>query len=720
MTILNDTNMNTRCIIQVLLISLLAGTDALAQQKTPTKAPANGPATTQPQTLTATNADNQFELSAMGRAFGDSVVVRWAPHSIILYRDINRNGGYILTRRSLQPNGRLQVDFQKDIKAWTLDEWKQRVPRTDSIAGACVQLMYGKSSILKSAKDPVTLDKLMQQKSQDEFQLMFLLLLADENLRHAEGMGLGYVDRSVKKGTQYFYYLTPKYDGRLLSVESQKVLVMNDGHYRRPQMPDVRAEQFDRAVKLIWDRQVSEQLFSAYYVERSLDGGRTFKRLNRLPYNQAPVHSEQQIYSYVDSIQRNYIKYQYRVVGISPFAERSTPSPVLTAQGIDLTPPIGVKNVKATHMGGSKVRLTWEQPGQSPDFAGYIIARGTDENSPLTPLVKQPLGKAAREYIDETANPYEKAFYKVMAIDTARNVNPSLPAFCIFKDVKGPAKPKNLQGYIDTTGFVRVIWDPNAEPDLLGYAVLMANQADHIFTVRTSSYLPTSVFDDQTTLQTLSKKLYYRVIAYDKNYNPSPPSDILELARPDKVPPTSPVINGYTASDTAIQIRWVASISEDVREQILFKRRAITENWRQVSKLNPTQTAYTDQDVKADTDYSYMLIAVDSAGLRSPESFPLNTSTLQIIPRPVQQLTAKIGVNGSSVTLNWKHPDQYARYIIYRSSIPNPLHSYNAVNREQTFTDKAVQKGQYEYAVKVIYQDGRESGLSNRVKIDVN
>ncbi|GAB4049196.1 hypothetical protein [Spirosoma litoris] len=699
----------------VLFMGML-GTSLMAQR---TPGPTS-PAATRPATQTSTSSnDTHFELSMIGRAFGDSVVVRWAPHNIILYREINRSGGYILTRRSLGANGRLQVDFQKDVKVWTLNEWKQRVSRTDSLAAACAQLIYGKSSVLQSANDPVTLDKLVQQKSRDDFQLMFLLMLADENVRHAEGMGLGYIDRAVKKGVQYFYYLTPRYDGKLLSVDEQKVLVSNVGPYTRPPMPVVRAEQKDRAIKLIWDRQVTDELFSAYYIERSQDGGRTFRRVNRLPYTQAPIQSEQALYSYVDSLKQNYVKYQYRVVGISPFAERSIPSPVITAQGVDLTPPVGARNVQAKHLGGSKVRITWEQPSLSSDFAGYIIARGSDENKPLSPLTKQVLGKAVREYVDETANPYEKTFYKVIALDTAKNSNPSMAAYCTFKDVTGPAKPKNLQGYIDTTGFVRIVWDPNTEPDILGYAVLMANQADHVFTNRTSSYLPTSVFEDRTTLATLTRKLYYRVVAYDKNYNPSPPSDMLELARPDKVAPTSPVISDYVASDTAIALRWVASISEDVREQVLYRRGASTENWHELGKLTPKQNSYVDQQVKPNTQYSYMLVAIDSAGLRSVESFPLNTSTLQMVPRPAKQLSGQVSPDGKTVVLNWKHPDQYARFVIYRSNEARILRSYDAVNRELTFTDRAIQKGQYEYAVKVIYQDGRESGLSNRVKIDV-
>ncbi|QJD80223.1 fibronectin type III domain-containing protein [Spirosoma rhododendri] len=612
--------MKSVCLL-VLLIGL-SGASLLAQRPQRQAAPT----TTRPAAGSATaRADTHFELSAIGRAFGDSVVVRWAPHSVILFREINRNGGYILTRRSLGADGRLHLDFQKDVRGWTLDEWKQRSPRTDSLAAACAQLAHGKNSVLKSANDAVTLDKLVQQKTQDDFQLMLLLLLlADENARHAEGLGLGYIDRAVKKGTQYFYYLTPRYDGRFLSVDEQKVMVSNVGSYVRPPMPSVRAEQLDKIVRLVWDRQVSDELFSAYYVERSADGGRTYRRLNRLPYTQAPVQSEQALYSYVDSLQRNYVRYQYRVVGISPFGERSVPSPVITAQGIDLTPPTAARNVQAKHLGGSKVRITWEQSALPSDFAGYIIARGNDEKSPVSPLTKQVLGKTVREYIDETANPYGKTFYKVVALDTAKNASPSMAAYCTFKDVTGPAKPKNVQGYIDTTGYVRLVWDPNAEPDLLGYAVLMANQRDHVFTNRTSDYLPTSVYDDQTTLSTLTKKLYYRVVAYDKNYNPSPPPDILELARPDKVPPSSPVISDFVASDTAIVVRWTPSISQDVQEQVLYRRGAATENWRELAKLTPQQDSYADQQVKPDAPYSYMLMAVDSAGLASPASFPLN------------------------------------------------------------------------------------------------
>src|SRR5205085_2784981 len=101
------------------------------------------------------------------------------------------------------------------------------------------------------------------------------------------------------------------------------------------------------------------------------------------------------------------------------------------------------------------------------------------------------------------------------------------------------------------------------------------------------------------------------------------------------------------------------------------------------------------------------------------ESFPLQVRTPNAYPRSAQQLKASLTPDQKAVVLNWKLSNSLARYIIYRGDHGQPLRSYDAVNRELAFTDKAVQKGQYEYAVKVIYQDGRESGLSNRVKIDV-
>lgn len=704
--------------IRIFFFLLLAITPALAQRK--------GKATPIRQRPTSSTLANlsipdttHYRTAALAKPYGDSIFVRWAPDNATLWRTaVVRGSGYLLTRRSVTADGKLVLDYQKRIRPWTIDQWKQRCGPRDTLAGACVQLLYGKRDLGVSTGE-MSLNKALRQHEQNQYELALVLLEADVNARHAQGLGLGFMDKDVKQNTTYVYYLMPLVDDTKMPVEPGQTMVRNESPEPRIPFINLRGESGDRQVRVTWDRKIADMAYTAFLIERSTDGGRTFRRLTKRPWIQSPTKELNLLYAYTDSTARNYQPYQYRVVGITPFGEQSLPSPVLTVRSVDQTPPARVEKVEVSHLGGSRVRVNWTHLKPPGDLRGYQISKAASIEGPFAELTRKPLPKSQKTFTDTTAIPYQPAFYRVTAIDTSGNESSSLPIYCTFKDTKGPAKPKGLQGYIDTTGFVRIVWDANPEPDLLGYAVVMANDPAHIFTARTNGYLALSLFNDQTELNTLSKRLCYRVIAYDKNHNPGPPSEILILTRPDRVRPVPPIFTRYVASDTAMNLSWAPSSSNDVREQRLLRRGADTERWVEVAKLLPSQTAYADKNVKSNSTYTYALMAIDSAGLRSDVSPVLNLKTLGMAIRPVTNLTPRLAADGKSIILNWKYPNELCRFVIYRAGASEPLHTYNAVNREFAFTDKAIQKGQYEYAIKVVYQDGRESGLSNRVKIDV-
>ncbi len=666
-----------------------------------------------------------YRVMIMGKAYGDSIAVRWAPDQATLWRAALRGEGYLLTRRSIGPDGKLKVDYQKTIRPWTIEEWKQKAGPRDTLAGLCVQLLYGKKSDV-DLSDGITLGKALRQHEQNQLGFALALIQADVNPIHARGLGLGFLDKDVKPGILYRYYIYPllppsppvnnKPTG--LPVEAGQTSVINLPASERPAMIPLQYEAGDRVVRVSWDRGIADNLFTAYYVERSADAGKTFRRLTRRPWLQPPDSRRADRITYIDSTARNYQPYLYRVIGITPFGELSIPS-TLTVRSVDQTPPALVQQVKVKHTGGSKVQINWTYPNRPGDFKGYQVSKGMKIEGPFVSLTPKLLPANQLTFTDTTAIPYLPAFYRVTAVDTTGNESPSLPVQCSFLDTKGPAKPKGLQGYVDTTGFVRIVWDTSPEADLLGYAVVMANDPAHVFTPRTGNYLAVSVFNDTTSLQTLSRRLCYRVIAYDRNYNPSEPSDVLILQRPDRIPPVPPILTHYVASDSALTLEWAKSSSSDVREQILLRRSAATERWTEVAKIGSAVTRYADVTVKSGMPYTYALVAVDSSGLRSAVSPVLDLKTLPMSVKAPQNLSAMLSADKKTIVLTWKYPNALCRYIIYRANAPDPMKSYGAVNRETTFTDRQPGKGKNEYVIKVINPDGRESGLSNRVIIDM-
>ncbi|WP_028525023.1 fibronectin type III domain-containing protein [Runella limosa] len=669
-----------------------------------------------PKTPIDTSLLGKYRVGVMTKSFGDSIVVRWAPNQSSFFRQALKSG-YLLTRRSVIDNKTTKLDFQEMILPWTLDEWLKNTARRDTLAAACAQLVHGKNTPI-GATEAVTLDKILEQQNQNDLRMMLALVLADSHPRYARGMALGWVDKKVKKGVQYLYYIIPLTDPQTYPVEVAASSVVNDGPGAPLKMVPVRPESGEHLIKLKWNRRLAESAFSSYHVERSTDGGKTFRRLTKRPWIQPPADQMDDIIQYADSVPQNYRHYHYRILGITPFGELA-PSEVIVGMGVDKTPPPSVEQLNAKHLNGAKVSVTWKYPTVTGDVAGFVVAKATNLEGPFSPLVTQPLAPSIREFTDTTAIPHLPNYYKVIAIDTARNLGHSLPVYCIIKDGKGPSKPKGLQGYIDSTGFVRVVWDMNPEPDLMGYQVVSANDRKHVFTVDTKGYLALPVYNDSVTLNTLTRKKYFRVIAYDKNYNPSEASDILELIRPDKIAPTTPVIRDYVVSDTSVAFSWAPSSSDDVAYQLLLRRGKNSERWVELAKLAKDISTYTDKTIKGSAEYGYALVAVDEAGLRSETSFPLNVQTPRITPQKVNGLKAIVNPD-KTVLVSWNYAVPNCRFVVYRSVEKEPFLSYDSVYDNRQYQDKRPPaKGIVQYAVRVIYPDGLESSLSSVVKVEL-
>ncbi|WP_439558100.1 hypothetical protein, partial [Dyadobacter sp.] len=473
-----------------LLLSLVHFT-GFAQKKSTAKAVPAKPVAAD------TTMPRRYRVGIMAKAFGDSVVIRWAPNHAALFRQALRSG-YMLTRRSFNENKKLQLDWQVTVRPWTAAEWQQQVSKNDTLAAACSQLVNGTNTPI-GASEVVTLDKILDQQNQNDLRMMLSLILADVNPRNARGMALGWVDKKVVKGASYIYYIVPLTDQQLYPVDPAGTTVMNEKSNEQARMLPVKTSSGEHIVHLKWNRRMAENAFSSYFIERSDDGGKKFRRLTKRPWMQAPTSSLDDAIQYTDSVPQNYRPYKYRIFGITPFGEL-VPSEIITASSLDKTPPPTVAKLHAKHVQGTLVKVSWDYPDQPKDLGGFVVAKGMSMDGPFTPLTTRPLTSNAREFLDTTALPHLPNYYRVVAIDTARNAGIGLPVYCLIKDLKGPSKPTGLQGYIDTTGFVRIVWDQNPEPDIYGYRVIAANAPDHVFTGKTNGYLALPAFNDTTTL----------------------------------------------------------------------------------------------------------------------------------------------------------------------------------------------------------------------------
>ena len=667
-------------------------------------------------------------LVIIAKSYQDSVVLRWAPGNAILWKYSNQYG-YILNRYKIDGNSigdstAIKQLSDNPILPWKLEEWKRRSNRNDSLAAIAAQILYGKH-FNTSTQGGLNLDAILQQKADEDNRYSYALIISDIHPFAANGLGLRWVDRNIKRGSTYLYTIYSLVPQRIINSDTAAVIVRTNDNLPTPQLPNIKVEVLDRAVRFSWNSDISRRNFSAYFLERSDDLGKTFHKTSNIPFMQKGrgknVFQEDWMVLN-DSLPQNYKKYIYRIIGITPFGEKSKPSDNMLVIGKDKTPPSKPENVKTVNTFNNRVEISWEKKLKEKDFLGFIIGRSQNINGPYIPLFLDPLNKNAKKYTDTSASLHGTNFYVVSAIDTAGNASASTPTYVIMNDSIPPAKPKGLTGKIDTNGIVTLQWKKGNEEDLLGYLVYYSNSISHVFTPITKDFLVDTTFVDTISLNSLTPKVYYKIAAFDMNRNPSEFSDVLILSKPDTIRPVPPVITHYTVTDSSVYFQWIKSSSEDADSQYVYRKVNNKDEWQLLAKLDSNSNAYKDTTVKKLKKYIYAVETMDLSKLKSRKSFPLNVRVYDSGLRDsIHTFSAIYLSDKNNIELSWNYlSNENDKIIIYRNYNNSGMQMYDSVpGNISTYKDMNIPKGNYQYAIKIIFANSDETPLSKITTLNV-
>jgi hypothetical protein len=667
-----------------------------------------------------------ISMRVIARNYGDSIAVRWAPGSSAVWMSALRTG-YLLKRKVLTREDKYHyhlVDSSSmTILPWTLDEWGSYFKASaDTQSTAAAELVYGKKMPFSAGKEGRSMSSILDKYNEQQNKFLFAMVIADFSPGAARGLGLRWVDHSVKKGYHYLYSVIPLTDRRLFRADTGRVLVDGSRIDPRDSFPSLAAKAGDRTIHLFWSNLVSIRRFSGFIIERS-DDGHQFIRLTKFPF--IPARSGKNLdipVDYGDSVQKDNTWYYYRVSGVDAFGDFSLPSSVLRVKALDLTPPhypiiTDIKNIPGT----KKIWLKWLKKEKEPDFKGYVVGRSTSMRGPFEPLTKTFLPFDSVQFTDNHPNLHESNYYIVAAVDTAGNSGRSMPAFMDVADNEPPAKPQGLSGAIDDSGRVQLHWKWGSDPDLAGYRVYFSNAPDHVFDCLNPEMLTDTAFSYIVGLHTLTRKIYYKVIAYDRNKNASLPSDMLMLTKPDKVPPVTAGFYGFHVSDTAVLLHWAPGGSKDAARQLVYRQTDMDTSWGLVATLNGRDSGFADRTVSSRHYYTYAIETMDSSGLRSGKSFPLKVYVYAgIATDSIRNFSATPGQDGATCQLNWSAPaipPDY--YILYREFDNGGLRmAADIPGNISMYTDK-IRPGKYRYALKAIYRKGIRPAMSEIKSIDL-
>ena len=676
-----------------------------------------------------------LHLRVLAKAYEDSTVIRWAPENAIAW-SLGKDSGYRIARIDYSdPQHPVSTLLSATpFKPMSLDQMKAQLSPNDKYAAIAAQALYGNDFRMTKAEPVGFAKKIKQGHDAMNFRYSFALQAADFSTPVAAALALRWVDKDVKKGGRYIYVITLNGGNKNYVLDSAATYLVNTKEKSSPAPEGLQTIGFDRQVELHWNRRQPGN-FSAYYIERSDDEGKTFHVLNKLPYytpDQAPAASvpgnaaakkdsnllkvvsllrDHQVY--IDSIPQDYHKYYYRIRGINAFAEWSPYCASAVAEGRDLTPPAPPVIDSAKNRTGSNIDISWTQRKSTPDLAGYYISRGSSVQGPFTPITRTMLSGSSRHYTDSTALPHLPNYYVVIAVDTAKNVAASAAFAGYLTDSLPPAAPGSLTGTIDSTGIVHLQWAANRESDLKGYKVYYAYGPKDQFSQVTSGKLTDTCFTDTISQRSLNRKIWYKVVAFDNSNNHSLYSAPAALNKKIVIPPSAPVAGAIVVKGNRVTIEWIESRSEGAAGyDILRKGPGTDSNWRRIARQAEDRSrpsfSFADTSIVANTDYYYAAETIDSTGCRSARSFAVHvrSNAVESVPSP-GNLQATLDNKRHRVQLSWQYKDEGDYFfVVYRSVNNGTLDAWNSFDKNTlSGEDAQVASGTYRYAIKIVYRD---------------
>ncbi|MFT5512709.1 MAG: hypothetical protein ACI8SE_001107 [Bacteroidia bacterium] len=654
---------------------------------------------------------NPLDIYIFLKVGENEVKLRWAPSNADIWLKGNKYG-YQLDKAILIPNEELVFrPLVQVVKPWPLEDWQSIADAEHPYAAAAAMAIHGKD------KRPVTGFAVADRNLNNKFGMA--LLSADLDKRAAKASGLSFTDKGTKSGNVIAYriYILDSLSNPVSDTTVEYVVVGEPYNFVGPN--EITTSENEHEVVLYWDKQYMGRLNTAYHIERSADGGKTFKRVNKNPYIDISTNliKDASMMSYSDSVANNYVPYHYRIIALDAFGDESKPSKAIKAMGRDRTPPLAITELETAESPGSTVNLKWTYPQEESDIAGFKVYHFIKEEKNKK-VIAESLGKDARSFTHKTPDTKSTNYYIVSAFDKEGNEARSHVVFAMITDVTPPKAPTNLQATIDTTGGLLLEWDAPKDKDIRGYLVHFSNTRNGSYVVQSGGYLKQTHYVETMTLNTLSEDIFYYVIAVDNSYNASKASEILQVKKPDIIPPNASIFKRYEVRSDGIFIAWNRSTSDDV-ESVVLSRKTEGEGWEPINAFDQTKPTYFDKNVVQGTYYEYQLTTIDDAGNATvcPKNLHLSARSSFYLDKTPSLVASKEKKDGIRLDITYAQSTKY-EFIVYRAIGDNLITTYVVLSGVTTYLDTDVQKDvTYRYTVMARDSNGKESLKTDEITI---
>ena len=683
-----------------------------------------------------------FPTVLTARAYGDSIVLRWAAQEFAPWK-LALQYGYCITR--ISDTGDMDTLAQRFMPL-TLEQMQQRFLPTDSMAGMAAQMMWKPGSTLEDAMTNAKatgqgngMSAIMDLYDEQQTRYAYALMIAEFRADLAEAMGMRFTDRKVVPGHHYTYIVAPLIPANELHANAGLVELDNIKYVHPPFNPEITdSTSSGKDIILYWPLNAGD--YTAYDIQRRTPGGE-WTQLNNRPFitynnDDRPVYQNQ----YTDKV-GELGTYEYRLRGYDSFAEKGPWSPPHTATLGDIIPPlpptITFMKVDRSDSVDVFVDIHFFKDSLEADLVGYKIMyyneMASDDWIPLHDDLIPPGDTLKRVQINDLPS----GMITIASVDKAGNMASAMPKPIVLEDVVPPAAPSDLRYTMRPDGIVELRWSPNQERDLYGYQLYAANDTLHAWQqVKGTRLIRDTVAYDTTVVMGLNQRyIYYRLKAVDYAGNASEFSNILQVQRLSYDKPIACVIDSVWQNDSTVFLNWRTQAEHNVIAYRLYRRQKGDDSpWIIVQVVDASRVqgniVHTEDQPPIDRKnrYFYAIEAVSTAHIVSDLSYPVGVrhNGPDLIDVPLT-LSATYDSKAGQLTLDWQTtaeaPEGYWCYVeIDRGNGQfEPLASFEPDQKPARIGRlKGVSPGMsVNVRAQLRWFDDRFSPLSNVVRVNV-
>lgn len=530
-----------------------------------------------------------------------------------------------------------------------------------------------------------------------------------------ERSGFGYQFRLPQNSNRIATKLSPLLFGDSLWID------IDQNSYQAPRVPELKAVFKDRRVELEWRTLEYRPYFFGWYLDRSLDGGKSWEPIFDLPLMNphdtitAAAEALKSLY-YEDILPDNEVQVQYRLQGADYLGGRSENISIVTGQGCEDI-RVGPLLLETIQTDSNFAVIRWEYPqGQEAMLQEFRIYE-TDTTGQNYRLALEGIPASQREVV--LPMKFEANFFRVQAVSKLGTELTSFESLVMSYDVTPPAIPKSFTGYIDSTGIAHFTWISSEEADLAGYYLFKGYFENQELAMITPRPVAGSMYTDTVDMRVGNEWVYYQLRSVDYRGNGSAFTPVLSLKKPDVFPPGASQFLEAKAQKGHVYLEWTESPSADANRYELYRRNlSVDTDFTLVHEFSRAAIEYTyiDSLLEPNTTYIYTMLVHDDDGLESEPSQPvvLRVHDTSLGPA-IRELETNVVKN--TIHISWLYSAEPMGFNIYRAVDDEPLILLKSVNgKSRQFIDEQVYVNrQYRYQMQAVFIDGRTSPFTAEV-----